>query len=187
MHEVEIRSIADGEVGKGIVGYNPIIAGQLTREEIDLWVEDFENGQGDWFLSPGWNITNSDSNSPTNSANSPNNATTSDGTHDLITPVISLPALGDGETMNFSFYLKADMPDADGDGDNSDSCNGGGDSDFRTGDLVDKSVGAEACGNKGPYLFFCLSMCYAYLSVCLSISVSVCLLAVHFSSLLTPF
>tara|TARA_Y100000590_G_scaffold391485_1_gene468135 strand:- start:91 stop:657 length:567 start_codon:yes stop_codon:yes gene_type:complete len=36
MHEVEIRSIADGEVGKGIVGYNPIIAGQLTREEIDL-------------------------------------------------------------------------------------------------------------------------------------------------------
>ena len=36
MHEVEIRSIADGEVGKGIVGYNPIIAGQLTREEINL-------------------------------------------------------------------------------------------------------------------------------------------------------
>ena len=36
MHEVEIRSIADGEVGKGIIGYNPIIAGQLTREEIDL-------------------------------------------------------------------------------------------------------------------------------------------------------
>ena len=26
MHEVEIRSIADGEVGKGIVGYNPIRA-----------------------------------------------------------------------------------------------------------------------------------------------------------------
>ena len=25
MHEVEIKSIADGEVGKGIVGYNPII------------------------------------------------------------------------------------------------------------------------------------------------------------------
>tara|TARA_B100002019_G_scaffold274596_1_gene271725 strand:+ start:40 stop:606 length:567 start_codon:yes stop_codon:yes gene_type:complete len=40
MHEVEIRSIADGEVGKGIVGYNPIIAGQLTREEIDLSSKD---------------------------------------------------------------------------------------------------------------------------------------------------
>tara|TARA_B100001939_G_C16606364_1_gene473211 strand:+ start:53 stop:616 length:564 start_codon:yes stop_codon:yes gene_type:complete len=40
MHEVEIRSIADGEVGKGIVGYNPIIAGQLTKEEIDLSSKD---------------------------------------------------------------------------------------------------------------------------------------------------
>jgi len=36
MHEVEIKSIADGEVAKGIVGYNPIISGQLTKEEIDL-------------------------------------------------------------------------------------------------------------------------------------------------------
>ena len=40
MHEVEIRSIADGEVGKGIVGYNPIISGQLTKEEIDLSSKD---------------------------------------------------------------------------------------------------------------------------------------------------
>ena len=40
MHEVEIQSIADGEVGKGIVGFNPIIAGQLTREEIELSSQD---------------------------------------------------------------------------------------------------------------------------------------------------
>ena len=40
MHEVEIKSIADGEVGKGIVGYNPIISGQLTREEINLSSKD---------------------------------------------------------------------------------------------------------------------------------------------------
>ena len=40
MHEVEIQSIADGEVGKGIVGYNPIIAGQLTKEEIELSSKD---------------------------------------------------------------------------------------------------------------------------------------------------
>ena len=39
-HEVEIQGIADGEVGKGIVGYNPIIAGQLTKEEIKLSTED---------------------------------------------------------------------------------------------------------------------------------------------------
>ena len=36
MHEVEIQGIADGEVAKGIMPYNPIISGQLTREEIEL-------------------------------------------------------------------------------------------------------------------------------------------------------
>ncbi len=40
LHEVEVQGIADGEVGKGIVGYNPIIAGQLTKEEIKLSTED---------------------------------------------------------------------------------------------------------------------------------------------------
>ena len=42
LHEVEIQGIADGEVAKGIVGYNPIIAGQLTREEIELSSKDPE-------------------------------------------------------------------------------------------------------------------------------------------------
>ena len=36
LHEVEIQGIADGEVAKGIVGYNPVIAGQLSKEEITL-------------------------------------------------------------------------------------------------------------------------------------------------------
>ena len=40
LHEVEIQGIADGEVAKGIVGYNPIIAGQLTKEEIVLSSQD---------------------------------------------------------------------------------------------------------------------------------------------------
>jgi hypothetical protein len=40
LHEVEIQGIADGEVAKGIVGYNPIISGQLTLEEIELSSED---------------------------------------------------------------------------------------------------------------------------------------------------
>ena len=40
LHEVEVQGIADGEVAKGIVGYNPIIAGQLTKEEIDLSSKD---------------------------------------------------------------------------------------------------------------------------------------------------
>ena len=35
LHEVEIQGIADGEVAKGIKAYNPIISGQLSREEIE--------------------------------------------------------------------------------------------------------------------------------------------------------
>ena len=40
LHEVEVQGIADGEVAKGIVGYNPIISGQLTKEEIELSTAD---------------------------------------------------------------------------------------------------------------------------------------------------
>jgi hypothetical protein len=36
LHEVEIQGISDGEVAKGIKAYNPIISGQLSREEIEL-------------------------------------------------------------------------------------------------------------------------------------------------------
>ena len=40
LHEVEIQGIADGEVAKGIKAYNPIISGQLTRDEIELSSKD---------------------------------------------------------------------------------------------------------------------------------------------------
>ena len=40
LHEVEVQGIADGEVAKGIKGYNPIISGQLSKEEIDLSSKD---------------------------------------------------------------------------------------------------------------------------------------------------
>ena len=40
LHDVEVQGIADGEVAKGIVAYNPIISGQLTREEIKLSSKD---------------------------------------------------------------------------------------------------------------------------------------------------
>ena len=40
IHEVEVQGIADGEVAKGIKAYNPIVAGQLTREEIELSSQD---------------------------------------------------------------------------------------------------------------------------------------------------
>ena len=40
LDEVEVQGIADGEVAKGIMAYNPIISGQLSREEIELSSKD---------------------------------------------------------------------------------------------------------------------------------------------------
>ena len=40
LHEVEIKGIADGDVAKGIKAVNPILAGQLTREEIEASSKD---------------------------------------------------------------------------------------------------------------------------------------------------
>ena len=40
MHELEIKGIADGEVGAGIKGLNPITNNQLTKEEIDRCSDD---------------------------------------------------------------------------------------------------------------------------------------------------
>ena len=40
LHELEIKGIADGDVAKGIKAYNPILAGQLSRDEIDSCSKD---------------------------------------------------------------------------------------------------------------------------------------------------
>ena len=42
LHELEVKGIADGDVAKGIKAYNPILAGQLTRDEINLCSKDSE-------------------------------------------------------------------------------------------------------------------------------------------------
>ncbi|MCO6419565.1 DUF1013 domain-containing protein [Siccirubricoccus sp. KC 17139] len=34
MHPLEVQAIADGEVAQGIIGYDPVLNGQVTREEI---------------------------------------------------------------------------------------------------------------------------------------------------------
>jgi len=41
LHELEVKGIANGDVAKGIKAYNPILAGQLTREEIEASSKDF--------------------------------------------------------------------------------------------------------------------------------------------------
>ncbi|NBV06262.1 MAG: DUF1013 domain-containing protein [Proteobacteria bacterium] len=35
LHELEVQGIADGDVASGIIGQNPILSGQLSREEIE--------------------------------------------------------------------------------------------------------------------------------------------------------
>ena len=40
LHELEVKGIADGDVAKGIKAYNPIITGQLSKEEIELSSKD---------------------------------------------------------------------------------------------------------------------------------------------------
>ena len=40
LHELEIKGIADGDVAKGIKAYNPILAGQISREEIEVCSQD---------------------------------------------------------------------------------------------------------------------------------------------------
>ena len=42
LHPLEVKGIADGDVAQGIKGLDPILTGQLTREEIDKGVADPE-------------------------------------------------------------------------------------------------------------------------------------------------
>ena len=42
LHELEVKGIANGDVAKGIKAYNPILAGQLTREEIEASSADID-------------------------------------------------------------------------------------------------------------------------------------------------
>ena len=43
MHELEIKGIADGEVGAGIKGLNPVTNNQLTKEEIERCSSDSDS------------------------------------------------------------------------------------------------------------------------------------------------
>ena len=35
LHPLEVQAIADGEVGAGMQGFDPVVNGQLSREEIE--------------------------------------------------------------------------------------------------------------------------------------------------------
>ncbi len=40
LHELEVQGIADGDVAAGIIGQNPILSGQLSRDEIERCEKD---------------------------------------------------------------------------------------------------------------------------------------------------
>ena len=40
LHLLEVQAIADGDVGQGIVGFDPILNGQLSKEEIEKCSKD---------------------------------------------------------------------------------------------------------------------------------------------------
>ncbi len=42
LHELEVQGIADGDVASGIIGQNPILSGQLSREEIERCEQNHE-------------------------------------------------------------------------------------------------------------------------------------------------
>ena len=86
-----------------------------SREEITLVEWDFESD--DWFHDEGWELTSDESNSGEFSYNSPNDETTLNSSWNLISDVVSLPALGEGEVMQFDFFVYGDTPDTDGDDD----------------------------------------------------------------------
>ena len=88
--------------------------GSSTRTEITLFEWDFE-GDG-WNDDDGWELTESNSNSPSHSYLSPNTEATYNSVWNLTSDVISLPELGDDEIMRFKFWILGDTPDTDGDG-----------------------------------------------------------------------
>ena len=86
-----------------------------SREEITLVEWDFESD--DWFHNEGWVLTSDESNSGEFSYNSPNDETTLNSSWNLVSDVVSLPQLGEGEVMQFDFFVYGDTPDTDGDDD----------------------------------------------------------------------
>jgi len=88
----------------------------VDRDQIILYSEDFEGDHG-WVGESGWSLTTDNFNSETSSWNSPNDETTLGGVWKLVSPVISIPDVGENDVVQFGFHIFGDMPDTDGDAD----------------------------------------------------------------------
>ncbi|MDB5491070.1 MAG: hypothetical protein JWO78_919 [Micavibrio sp.] len=50
LHEIEVDALANEEVGRGIVGRNPIENNEITQEELDKAVKSAEDGDGSYVM-----------------------------------------------------------------------------------------------------------------------------------------
>lgn len=85
-------------------------------DSVSIFFDDFEGDVSGWTYNGQWTLTTANSYSPTHSFvadDNPAGATYSN----LISPVISLPAVNDIEQLAFEFALLCDLPDSDGDND----------------------------------------------------------------------
>ncbi len=110
----EMKTI--NKIGHGVKN-NPTESQSQSREITILWEEDFESGANGWSFGAGWELTESSYHSETHSALSPNNDANMNATFNLLSPTITLPEIEPEELMNFGFWLYANLPDSDGDGD----------------------------------------------------------------------
>ena len=88
-----------------------------SSDDFIIWEENFESGENGWLIDSGWELTTSSFHSENHSVLSADSDANMDATHNLLTPSIPLPELGDDETMHYSFWIYTDIPDKDGDDD----------------------------------------------------------------------
>ncbi|MFN3827108.1 MAG: cell cycle transcriptional regulator TrcR [Micavibrio sp.] len=50
LHHIEVQAMADEEVGRGIVGRNPVEHNEVTKEELDKAINDALNGDGTYCM-----------------------------------------------------------------------------------------------------------------------------------------
>jgi hypothetical protein len=89
---------------------------RTSREDTTtIWFEDFEGDISGWIIDSQWELTETESNSPTHSLY------IDDSNYDtvsaIISPIMTFPEIDENSGISFSFALNCNLPDADGDGD----------------------------------------------------------------------